>query len=379
MGGRGSKICRLLGLLAALVISPLLAKDIVVVQVADFSASRAVLGKAMNAGAKAWFDHVNAQGGVSGNKIKFIAHDDQYKVEETLRLVRESLQKDRPTAFLGILGTANTGELLKHAVLTDAATPLIAPYTGADHLRTPFNAYVFHIRASYGDEIEKMVDQFARTGFKRLAVFYENDAFGQAGLAAFDASTKKRNLDSGIRAVVERGAKDLNAAIEVLKAKQPEGIVMATAGSVSANFLRDLRAAGIHVPVMGYSVNDYANIVKVAGLESARGTGFTQVMPDPAYCYRPVCREFKRVYAQYGPKDLPANPNTVEGFIAARVLTEGLRRAGAGASGQVLMKALEGLRDYDLGDFIIGYSQASRAGSKYIDIGVLSKDGTLRY
>ncbi len=354
-------------------------KDLVVVQVADFSASRAVLGKAMNAGAKAWFEQVNAQGGINGNKIKFIAYDDQYKVEETLRLVREALQKDRPIAFLGILGTANTGELLKHGVLTDAAVPLIAPYTGADHLRTPFNAYVFHIRASYGDEIEKMVDQFARTGFKRLAVFYENDAFGQAGLAAFDASTKKRNLDSSIRAVAERGAKNLDAAIGVLKARQPEGIVMASAGSVSANFLRDLRAAGIHVPVMGYSVNDYANIVKVAGVDNARGTGFTQVMPDPAYCYRPVCRDFKRVYAQYGPKNLPANPNTVEGFIAARVLTEGLRRAGSGASGQTLMKTLEGMRDFDLGDFIIGYSQNTRSGSKYIDIGVLSKEGTLRY
>lgn len=355
------------------------AKDIVVVQVADLSASRAVLGKAMNAGAKVWFDHVNAQGGIHGNKISFVAHDDQYKVEETLKLVRESLKKDRPVAFLGILGTANTGELLKQGVLTDAGVPLVAPYTGADHLRTPFNAYVFHIRASYGDEIEKMVDQFARTGFKRLAIFYENDAFGQAGLAAFDASTKKRNIDNGARAVVERGAKDLAAAINVLKARQPEGIVMATAGSVSANFLRDLRAEGIHVPVMGYSVNDYANIVKVAGVENARGTGFTQVMPDPAYCYRPVCRDFKRIYAQYGPKDAPANPNTVEGFIAARVLTEGLRRAGAGASGQALMKALEGLRELDLGDFTIGYSQNNRSGSKYIDIGVLSKDGTLRY
>jgi ABC-type branched-subunit amino acid transport system substrate-binding protein len=371
---------RALALLAGITLAPpLLAEDIVIVQVADLSASRAALGKAMHHGAQAWFEHVNAQGGIDGNKIKFIAYDDQYKVENTLRLVRESLQKDRPVAFLGILGTANTGELLKHAVLTNAAVPLVAPYTGADHLRTPFNPYVFHIRASYGDEIEMMVDQYARTGFKRLAVFYENDAFGQAGLTAFEAATSKRNLEADVRAVVERGAKDLGAAIKVLQDKQPEGIVMATAGSVSADFLRDLRAAGIHVPVMGYSVNDYANIVKVAGVSNARGTGFTQVMPDPARCWRPVCREFKRIYAQYGPKDEPASPNTIEGYIAARVLTEGLRRTGANLSGRSVMKALEGLRDYDLGDFMISYSPNNRAGSKYIDIGVLSRDGSLRY
>jgi ABC-type branched-subunit amino acid transport system substrate-binding protein len=148
---------------------------------------------------------------------------------------------------------------------------------------------------------------------------------------------------------------------------------------VSANFIRDLRAAGVHVPVIGYSVNDYANIVKVAGLEAARGTGFTQVMPDPAHCNRPICREFNRSFKQYGPKDAVANPNTMEGYVAARVLTEGLRRAGPGASGSALMKALEGLSGLDLGDFVIAYSPSNRNGSKYIDIGVLSRDGSLRY
>ena len=160
--------------------------DITVVQVAPLSGVLASTGQQMVLGGKIYFDWVNAQGGIHGAKIKHAVLDDGYKVDETVRLTREALLNPEVIALFGFAGTANVSKLLTDGVLDVGGAPLVAPYTGGEALRSPFNPWIFHIRASYGDETEAMVRQFVGTGLTRIAVFHQNDPFGQAGLAGVE-------------------------------------------------------------------------------------------------------------------------------------------------------------------------------------------------
>ncbi len=165
------------------------ASDIVIGQAAPLTGTLASTGADMVLGAKIYFDTVNAQGGVAGRKIRHVVKDDGYRTEDTVRLTRELIEKDRAVGLIGFAGTGNVAEVLKQGILSTYKVPLIAPYTGGEPLRKPFNPYIFHIRAGYADELAQMVEQFNNVGLQRIAVFYPNDAFGLAGVE--QALTKK--------------------------------------------------------------------------------------------------------------------------------------------------------------------------------------------
>ncbi|MEY2633511.1 MAG: hypothetical protein RIR00_2165, partial [Pseudomonadota bacterium] len=172
---------RLGALLLALLGAGPASADIVIGQSVPLSGILATTGRDMMLGAKICFDAVNARGGINGQRIQHVVRDDGYKTDETLRLTRELIDKDKAVALIGYAGTGNVSELLKQNVMAARNVPLIAPYTGGEPLRNPFNPWIFHIRASYGDETAAMVEQLATSGIKRIAVFYQNDPFGQAG------------------------------------------------------------------------------------------------------------------------------------------------------------------------------------------------------
>lgn len=350
--------------------------DITLVQVAPLTGVLSSTGQQMVLGGKIYFDWVNAQGGLYGAKIKHTVVDDGYKVDETVRLTREALTNPEVIALFGFAGSANVGKLLSDGVLDVGGAPLVAPYTGAEALRSPFNPYIFHVRAGYVDETEHMVHQAATLGMTRIAVMYQNDAFGKAGLAGVEAALAKRNMKMLVAASYERNTDDVGDAVKQIKAAEPQVTIMISVNRSTAAFAKQYRAIGGGGQLYNISVVDPAELVKLAGVKAVHGLGISQVVPFPFGANKPAVREYQALMKKYGDGQ-PFSYTSFEEFLGAKVLVEGLRRAGPAPTRAKLVKALESIDNFDLGGTRISYSPTNRIGSRFVEVTVIGASGKL--
>jgi hypothetical protein len=191
-----------------------LPQDLVVGQVAPLSGVLASTGAQMVLGGRIYFDHINSKGGIHGARIRQVVADDGYKVDETVRLTQDLLARPDVVALYGFAGTANVGKLLSEGVLEQGGAALVAPYTGGEPLRSPFNPWIYHVRAGYADEAEHMVQQVTTLGMNRVAVMYQDDGFGKAGLVGVEAALAKRGLKLAVAAGYERNTDKVDDAVK---------------------------------------------------------------------------------------------------------------------------------------------------------------------
>ena len=352
------------------------AAELVVGQVAPLSGVLASTGQQMVLGGKIYFDHINAQGGVHGATIRTEVVDDAYKVPETVRLTRELIARPEVVALYGFAGTANITQLLADGVLEQGGAALVAPYTGGESLRTPFNPWIFHVRAGYADEAEHMVQQLTTLGMNRMAVMYQDDGFGKAGLAGVEAALAKRNLKLVVSAGYERNTDKVEGAVKAIAAADVHAVIMIAINKPAAAFVKQYREQGGGAQLYNISVVDPAEIVKIAGLKNAHGLGISQVVPYPYRPLLPVVREYQALLKKYAP-DADINYTSFEQFLGAKVLVEALRRAGPAPTRAKVVKALESLQNYDLGGITLGYSLTNRIGSRYVEVTVIGSNGRL--
>lgn len=350
--------------------------DLVIAQVAPLSGVLATTGKQMVVGGDIYFKHVNATGGVHGKQIKVLVADDAYKVEDTVRLTKEMLAKPEVVALYGFAGTANITKLLADEVLEQGGAALVAPYTGGDSLRNPFNPWIFHVRAGYADEAEHMVQQLTTLGMKRVAVMYQDDGFGKSGLAGVEAALAKRKLELAAKAGYERNTDKVEGAVKAIKAADPQAVIMIAVNKPAAAFAKQYREAGGGAQMFNISVVDPAEIVKLAGGKNAQGLGISQVVPYPYMPTIPVIREYQGLLKKYAP-DQHVNYTSFEQFLGAKVLVEGLRRAGPNPTRAKVIKALEGMEKFDLGGWSVSYGPQVRAGSRFVEVTVIGASGKL--
>lgn len=351
--------------------------EISVAQVAPLSGVLASTGQQMVLGGKIYFDWVNDTGGVNGARIKHIVVDDAYKVDETVRLTREVLANPDVVALFGYAGTANVSKLLADGVLDAGGAPLVAPYTGGEALRTPFNPYIFHVRAGYLDETEHMVHQVATLGMTRIAVMYQNDAFGKAGLAGVEAAVAKRNMKLVTAASYERNTDQVQDAVKQIHATDPQAIIMISVNRSTAAFASQYRAVGGGAQLYNISVVDPAELVKLAGIKAVHGLGISQVVPYPFGANKPVVREYQTLMQKYAPNQA-LSYTSFEEFLGAKVLVEGLRRAGPKVTSASLRDALEGLQKFDLGGVEVSYSATDHTGLDFAELSIIGSDGKFR-
>ena len=362
---------------ASLAIGAMGADDIVVGQVAPLSGVLADTGKDMVLGAKVYFDSVNEKGGVNGRTIRHVVKDDGYKVDETVRLTREVIEKDGAVALIGFAGTGNVGELLRQKVLEKANIALVAPYTGGENLRTPFNPYIFHIRAGYADEAEGIVDQLVLLNMKRIGVMYQDDPFGKAGLAGVEAALKKRGLEIAGTGAYEKNTDNVTEAVRAIAKANPQAVVMISVNKSTAAFSKQIRAASTVAQLVNISVVNPKEIVRIIGPENARGIGIAQVMPYPYSPTSAVVKEYQQAMKKYAPPGTELSYTSFEEFVGAKVLVEGLRRAGANPNREKVIRALETMSAYDVGGLTLHFSPTNRVGSRFVEITVIGKDGRL--
>lgn len=363
-----------IGLLSLTVISAY-ASDIVIGQAAPLSGSLASTGKEMVLGVKIYFDAINAQGGIGGRKIRHVVKDDGYKTEETVRLTKELIEKDKVVGLIGYAGTGNIAELLKQGILATHNVPLVAPYTGGEPLRKPYNPYIFHIRAGYADEAERMVDQLTSVGMTRIAVFYQNDAFGLAGLAGVENALAKRNLTLAGRGSYEKGSEDVDKAVASISKALPQAVVMISVMRPAAAFVREYHHHDSGAQIFSISVINGPELFALAGDTVARGVGITQVVPSPVRGTQKVVSEFREALRKYAPQAQPSY-TSFEEYLGARVLVEGLKRIKGEVTSEALLKALETI-DIDLGGFPVRFAPDNRIGSRFVDVTFLRSNGQL--
>ena len=352
------------------------ATDITIAQVAPLSGVLASTGHQMVVGGKIYFEHINALGGIHGAKIRHEVVDDGYKVPETVRLTRELLARPEVVALFGFAGTANVTQLLKDGVLDVGGAALVAPYTGGESLRNPFNPWIFHVRAGYADEAEHMVQQVTTLGMSRIAVMYQDDGFGKAGLLGVENALTKRNLKLAAAAGYERNTDKVEEAVKKIKASDAQAIIMISVNKSTAAFVKLYRESGGGAQLYNISVVDPAELVKLAGLKNVHGLGISQVVPYPFMPNTPVVREYQTLLKKYAPKEV-VNYTSFEEFVGAKVLVEALRRAGPNPTRAKVVKSLESLTSYDTGGVTVNYSPSNRIGSRYVEVTVIGSTGKL--
>ena len=326
------------------------------------------LGLDMQLGAKLYFDKVNAAGGVNGRKIVLKTLDDGYEATRAAENTKKLIRDEHVFALFGYVGTPTSQASLP--IFTEARVPFVGPFTGAELLRSPVNPLIFNVRASYFDETEAIVQHLTAMSVNRIAVFYQNDAYGQAGLAGVERALKKRNLEVIAKGTVERNTVDVKKAVADINKANPQAVVMIGAYKGCAAYIKETRAAGQNPTFWNVSFVGSKALAKELDKEG-RGVQISQVVPFPWDSSVPVVKEYQKAMAE-----AKAEPGfgTLEGFIAAKVMVEGLRRAGRNLTRESFVRAMEGIQDYDAGGFKVSYGPGNRSGSKFVDLTIISKD-----
>ena len=352
------------------------AGDIVVGQVAPLSGVLATTGQQMVLGGRVCFDWVNDHGGINGARIRTLVADDGYDVARTEQSTRVLVARPDVVALFGFAGTANVARLLDDHVLGDAGIALVAPYTGGEALRNPFNPWIFHLRASYAREAEHMVQQLDTLGIHRIALLYQNDGFGQSGKSGIEAALARRGQSLAAAAPYERNTGDVADAVRTILAAHAQAVIMVAVNKPAAAFIKAYREGGGGGQLFNVSVVDPAELVRLAGIDNARGLGISQVVPFPYRDTLPVVREFQAALRRYAPGQA-VNYTNFEEYLGAKVLVEALRRAGPGPTRARVLAALESLRDFDLGGMTVSYGTHERVGSNFVEVTVIGSDGRL--
>jgi len=345
---------------------------VVLGQSAPFTGPAAQLGLQFNLGAQLVLDAVNAAGGVNGRRIELKRLDDGYEPERCVANTRQFIAEG-VFALFGYVGTPTSMAALPLA--TEAKVPFFAPFTGAQALREPFNRYAVHVRASYFDETAAIVRQVTSIGARRLAVFYQNDAYGKTGLEGVQRALKTQNLEPAALGTVERNSTDVAAALRDILAVKPEAIVQIGAYKACATFIRLARQ-------QGYAGNFYnVSFVGTQALSDelgavAKGVVVSQVMPFPYSAVTPLSSEY--LAALKDKRGVAPNYSGMEGFVAAKVFVEALRVAGRGAGREAFIDALGSLKNLNLGGFPLDFGPQKHTGSRFVELTLLTEDGRVR-
>jgi branched-chain amino acid transport system substrate-binding protein len=346
-------------------------RPIVLGQSAPLSGPAASLGEQFRAGAQFVFERVNARGGINGRTIELQTLDDGYEPDRC-KANTEKFLKGEVAALFGYIGTPTSLAALPLA--TQAHVPFFAPFTGAEALRVPFNRHVFHIRASYFDETAEIVKQAASVGHKRIAVAYQDDAYGQAGLEGVTRAlvpTEQKPVSTG---TFKRNSVDVADAVKSILAGQPQAIVLIGAYKSCAALIRAARGAGFFGSFYNVSfVGTQALATELA--EAARGVIVSQVMPYPFGGASTLVVDYLAAAKAAG---LKPEYGSMEGFIAARTMVEGLRRVGTRSGADALITALESMHEFNLGGFVVDFNDKKHTGSRFVEMTILTDDGKVR-
>lgn len=329
----------------------------------------AELGKDVLKGAKVYFDALNAKGGIHGRKIVLVSRDDAYVAAKTVEFVKAFVAEKSVFALFNPLGTPNNMALMP--LTQEAGIPVVAPYTGALAVRKPELVGVFNIRASYVDEITKLVEHLTTIGITKIAVAYQNNAFGKEAFVATEAALAKRNLKVAAAVSVENNASDADAASQKLLDANPEALLLGLAGKPTIAVIKYVAQHRRGLSMYALSVLASAGNLQALGSDGI-GVTISQVVPFPTSRINAIAREHREAMEKAGHAEV--SHISLEGYINARIMAEGLRRAGKDLTRKGFIDAMNSMKRYDIGGFEVSFGKGSESGSKLVDLTLIGSD-----
>lgn len=329
------------------------------------------IGLAFAGGSKLYFDAFNGRKNNPGWTFELQQLDDGYDATKAAANAKKLLA-DGADLLYGFVGTAASEAGAEVAAKEGAI--FFAPYAASDKLRDPSASNVFHVRPSLYDEAFKMVRHCATLGQNRIAVLAEDDAMGRAGLAAVQQAVTELKLPPLVaNAVVPVNSDKVDAAVTKLFAAQPQAIIQVSLFNSTAHFIRKMRKAGYVGSFLNFSVVGIDPLFAALGKEIG-GVVVSQVVPSPRSSATPIVKEY---LAAIDNSDQTPSYESLEGFIAAKTLSEAVRRAGRNADKAALLKAMASMNDYDVGGFRINLRAGVRDSIRAIDLVTITADGKI--
>lgn len=348
------------------------AEPIVVGQSAALTGPANLLGTEMARGMNAYFNQVNSHGGVNGHTIKLVTLDDGYEPARTIQNTKTLISEDKAVALVGYVGTPTSVAVLP--IVKAAGLPFIGAYTGAEVLRDGKNDNVFNIRASYNDEALRIAKEIDGMGLRTMGIVYQKDAFGDAGLNAMKAALAKYpDMKVVWSETVERNSVDVAAAVAKIAAGHVDSVYIVSAYKTESAVITQARGAGYVGLFTTLSFVGTEPLAQLAGT-AARGVVVPAVMPSPHSEPIALSADYRRAVSAG-----VANPTysyaSMEGYVAARVFVEAIKRITGKITAEAISNAMRGMR-LDMGGFVVDFSQSNNA-SKWVETTVIGAGGKI--
>jgi branched-chain amino acid transport system substrate-binding protein len=369
----------LLGVLAATALASLtgvaVAAQLAIAQVAPLSGLEAAQGRAYAAGLQLQFEILNRAGGVNGHTFTLIRRDDAGRPEDTVGLTTQIMATNRPIALAGYFGSKNIADLIATGLLQREKMALVG-YRVSD--TGPDFPNLFNVRANLREEIKKITEHAATIGMDRLGLFYEAGPETSALIAYVEKVAQAAKVHIDVRASYVPGSTNVNSAVSSFIARPPQAIIMLSSGSASAAFIERYRSAGGTAQLFAHSGADIEQLSKRLSQEQMQGVAIAQVTPNPYKISTRVTREFNEAVSKVAPMDVPISFAMIEGFIAARVIAEAVRRQGSNPTRAGTLEALANMTEFDAGGLLISFKPESRSGSKAVELSIVTSSGRIR-
>ncbi|QSI28209.1 ABC transporter substrate-binding protein [Variovorax sp. RKNM96] len=334
----------------------------------DNSSVEKANGQGLFQGSSAFFNALNKSGGINGTKVDLVMADDTFK-PEVAKANALAFEKDSSVlALLHPLGTRQTSEVMDAV----PGMAVVGPITGTVALRKKTAPNTFWVRVNYDQEVEKLVTTAAVLGQTRIGLVHSNDPLGQSVLAAFKAALAKAKLEPAVIATTPNTTSmEVGPAAEAIAKAKPQVIIIGLAGTAPV-FMKALRDAGGNSSAYGLSIT--ASALAAMG-DLARGLGFVIVVPSPYSTKFEIVRRYQADMVANGTKDFSLT--SLEGYINAAVLAEGLRRAGNAPTRASVMAGMASIENFDLGGLKINYGRTNREGGHFVDVAVIGSRGQM--
>ena len=345
--------------------------DITIGQTAGHTGTVASSVKEATLGARIYFDAVNASGGINGQKITLVSLDDKFDAKLAVANANTLIDQGVLALFL------NRGTPLTQAImplLTEHKIPLVGPSTGAMVLHKPVHPWLFNVRATYQREAERAIEHLSLIGVERIAIVQVDDSFGEDAVQGAMAGLVKTNKKPVAHEKYDRAKPDFVPIVPKLLEKQAQAVMFIGSGTAVVQGMKAVRAAGSTAQLVTLSNNASAGFIKDLG-DIGYGVIVSQVFPYERSIAKPIIKEALEAARAAGTE---LTPTVVEGYVSAKVLVEGLKRAGPKPTRESLRKALEGLGRFDLGGIELGYSPTDHSGLDYVDLAIIDQSGKFR-
>ena len=352
--------------------TPVLAADIVVGQSTPLTGANAELGNDIRNGALAYFKKINDAGGLPQGKLKLVTLDDHNETARSAENTKKLLAEDNVVALFGY-GSSTLSVPAMPAVL-EHKVPFFAPFTGADTIRKQ-NEYVYTIRATYGDEIVKIINFWGNLGSTKVTVLHYDDTVGKQNFETV-ARVLKKFERTPVSVSIKRNAPITEANIKAVIASEPNVLVVTTLYAPAAEMIKKLRAAGRAVMVTSLSFAGASQLARALGPD-ASGVSVSITVPTPRSQGVPVVKECTEAWAAAG-QTQPLSVTALESCIAAKVMVEGMRRAGKEVTRASLHRSLAALGRYDAGGYVVDFKPDFHHGGSYVGMALLKPNGEVR-